>query len=664
MKRIFITLFTFLSVLNICAQKTDYPLIGAQIFIEPGQTEKDIETFFSIMKENNMQVGRIRMFGAHIIKKDGTLDFSLYDKAFEQAHKNGVKLFVTLFPPTDELTDVGGFKFPHSKKHLNEIADYIKEIILHFRDKPALYTWVLQNEPGTGGTKVSMNDLSREIFTQWKAEQKAPVYNNGFLKADFTNERFLVYYTNWYLKWIAEQVEKYHKGSNKHINPHQILDNLPEYDFLSYGEYLTSLGASMHLSWHFGYFNRSQYPLGVSIMNDITRKNAGQNPFWVTELQGGNVTASGDIPYCPTEKEIAQYLWISIAAGTEGVIFWTLNQRTAAMEAGEWGLIDYLNRPSDRLKTIARVTNVIEKNKEFFKNAQVYQSKVTLLYNSESLWTQKKNASAIKDNENEGRKASASMKSLVAAYESIATQGVTPQIESMVSYDWSEGSGKIAIIPNMVSLPSYYWDSIRTFVKTGGKLIVTGLSGYYDENMYCILMYGFPLKDCFGGSISEYKVVDSNFSMTLDQPKITLKTHLWRGIIEPQGAQILGKNNDEVIASKHSDGKGEVLWVPSLIDLGGWQSDNSGQISFYNQVCFDDAAPVRFARSIPNVLMRALKSNKQIMTVIINKNPVDVDVELAGSIASPIVIDGVGNVKGKHFNLPANEISVCIWKIE
>jgi len=660
MKRILVVIIAFLPLLNICAQKTDYPLIGAQIFIEPGQTEKDIETFFSIMKENNMQVGRIRMFGAHIMKKDGTLDFSLYDKAFEEAHKNGVKLFITLFPPTDELTDVGGFKFPHSKKHLDEIADYIKEVVLHFRDKPALYAWVLQNEPGTGGTKISMNDLSREVFAEWKAGLETPVYNNGFLKADFTNEHFLVYYTDWYLKWIAGQIDKYHKGSNKHINPHQILDNLPEYDFLSFEKYLTSLGASMHLSWHFGYFNRSQYPLGVSVMNDITRKNAGQNPYWVTELQGGNVTASGDIPYCPMGEEIKQYLWTSIAAGTEGIIFWTLNQRAAAMEAGEWGLIDYLNRPSDRLKAISQVAKMVEKNKGFFKNAKPYQSNVTLLYNTESLWIQKKNASIIKDNHNEGRMASASMKSLVAAYESIAAQGVIPQVESMASFKWSEGKGRIAVIPNMVSLPSYYWDNIRTFVKTGGKLIVTGLSGYYDENMYCILMYGFPLKDCFGGSISEYKVVAPDFNITLDQPKVTMNSHLWKGIIEPQGAKVLGKDGNEIIASRYSYGKGEVIWLPSLIDLGGWQSDNSGQISFYNKECIDETSPVRFAKPIPNLLMRILKNDKQIMTVVINKNTEPVNVELVGNINSPIVVDGI-DVKGKSFTMPANEVSVCIW---
>lgn len=58
-------------------------------------------------------------------------------------------------------------------------------------------------------------------------------------------------------------------------------------------------------------------------------------------MQGGNVTASGREVLCPTAREITQWLWTGIAAGAEGVIFWTLNQRASALEAGEWGMLDF-----------------------------------------------------------------------------------------------------------------------------------------------------------------------------------------------------------------------------------------------------------------------------------------------------------------------------------
>lgn len=96
-------------------QRTEYPQIGAQVFIEPGQTDKQIDGFFRILAQHGFETARIRMFGAHMLRPDGSWDFTLYDKAFDAAGKHGVKLFATLFPPTDELGDVGGFKFPARK---------------------------------------------------------------------------------------------------------------------------------------------------------------------------------------------------------------------------------------------------------------------------------------------------------------------------------------------------------------------------------------------------------------------------------------------------------------------------------------------------------------------------------------------------------------------
>lgn len=189
------------------AQQCDVPQIGAQVFVEPGQTPEDIDGFFRLLRDNGMKVARIRMFGAHMYR-GGEWDFSLYDEAFRAADKYGVRLFATLFPVTDELNDVGGFKFPRSKAHLREIDDYITAVVSHFRQYESLWTWVLQNEPGSGGTRVAMTDLAREVYDRWLADFPPEERGEGYLKADFTQEKFLTYYTTWYLNHIAQLVER------------------------------------------------------------------------------------------------------------------------------------------------------------------------------------------------------------------------------------------------------------------------------------------------------------------------------------------------------------------------------------------------------------------------------------------------------------------------
>lgn len=180
-----------------------------------------------------------------------------------------------------------------------------------------------------------MNNLSEAVRADFDEKYGRYTRSGGYLNADFSDDMFTVYYTAWYLKWIASEVRKHDTEHYMHINPHAIFETLPEYDFPAYQDFLTSLGASIHPSWHFGYFGRQQYSLGVSAMSDIIRSAAGENPFWITELQGGGVISSGRTVLCPTAAETRQWLWTGIGAGAEGVIFWSMNPRAAVKEGGE-----------------------------------------------------------------------------------------------------------------------------------------------------------------------------------------------------------------------------------------------------------------------------------------------------------------------------------------
>jgi len=116
-----------------------------------------------------------------------------------------------------------------------------------------------------------------------------------------------------FLNWIADEIAKYDTGHDIHVNNHHIFENIAEYDFPSWRKFLTSLGASVHPSLHFVYFNRPQYAMALSANCNIIRSGAGHLPFYITKLQRGNNTCSGMNPFCPTDKEITQWLWVGVA---------------------------------------------------------------------------------------------------------------------------------------------------------------------------------------------------------------------------------------------------------------------------------------------------------------------------------------------------------------
>ncbi|MGN1219843.1 MAG: beta-galactosidase trimerization domain-containing protein [Candidatus Cryptobacteroides sp.] len=657
---IFILSFVLLPVGKAGSQETEYPLIGAQVFIEPGQTAEDIDGWFRILKSNGMQVARIRLFGSHIMMADGSCDFSIYDTAFESAARHGVKIFATLFPPTDELTDVGGFKFPSSEEHLAEVGEYIDKVVTHFKDAPALYAWVLQNEPGTGSASAPKTELAREKRSEWDALHPVEP-REGWLKADFSDREFLTDYLSWYMQWLCDRVIAIDPVHGRHLNPHQILETLPEYDFNAFSTMLTSLGASMHASWHFGIFNRNEYPLGVSIMSDIIRSAALGKPFWITEMQGGNVTASGNVPVCPSSEDIYRWLWTGIGAGAEGIMFWTLNQRRAVSEAGEWGLLTYQNKASDRLEAASKVVSTILSNKELFTSAEPLRQDVALLYNRESFWIQSSNSNIVKANSNPERGKTAVIQSIAAAYKAISASGVVPEICDMDRYDWTDCKGRVIVLADILCIPDRHLENLRSFVEKGGRLIATGLTGYYDEWMRCRFMGRFPLEDVFGASVSEYKVVGDDCTLPVSGVG-NVPAGLWRGELELFGGSSFISEGRHIYGSRNTYGKGEAIWIPSMIDLGSWHNDLAPLVELYRSLC-PARTPIRFVTPSENVLLRMMDAGDRIVAIFVNMGD-RTKIRLDTSLNGPEIIfdNGASRINERFVELGQDACIVSVWK--
>lgn len=640
------------AVFPLSAQSSSCPVIGAQIFIEPGQTPQEIDGFFSTMEECGMKVGRIRMFGTHMLREDGSWDFSLYDTAFESAAKHGVKLFATLFPSTDELSDVGGFKFPYSQEHLSEVDDYVRNVVGHFRGKEALDCWVLQNEPGKGSImNHDATPLSRKVYRSFK-ENSGSRDSTGYLFQPFENERFQRYYTDWYLRHISDIVQDIDPFHGRHINPHQILRTLPEYDFQSFGKYLTSLGSSMHASWHFGDFRRSEYPLGVALMSDIIADASGDNPWWITEMQGGPVTASGDRILCPTAQETREAVWTGIFSGARGVMFWTLNPRRAVREAGEWAMTDFAGGKSDRLEGITVLNALIDSERDFYETAFPVKSSVYILYAKEAFWAQYDNVKAGKTAEL-GRSDAALPAAMISAYKAISESGLSPVIQDIETFDFDPS--KTVVLPNVIAIPDSSVMRLCEFVANGGTLISTGMTWYYDAGMRCRFMSDSPIYDCLGGRLKEFNVGDR-----MDIVKclgLKLPVEYWTGIVIPDGAdEVISDAEGRPVALKNRYGKGVSWWFPSMIDIGSRTEGQGSDIAaFYRIACANavESDRYKFARTYKDVFCRVLKNGKTVMMLLVNEAVGTQTIKMDGTAGKFAYVDGTGKICRHRVVLPS-----------
>ena len=657
--RLYLFCLAILLTWSASAQRTDYPQLGAQVFIEPGQTKEQIDGLFRTLKENNMTVARIRLFGSHIMRDPAKPDFTLYDMAFDAAERYGIKVFATLFPETDELNDVGGFKFPSSEEHLSQVDNYVKVVVEHFSTKPALYTWVLQNEPGLGRMMVARTPLSMKIRKEWEENTGSYERPSGFLAANFDEAYFSRYYMVWYLTHLADQVKKYDsQGHYTHINPHALMDTLADYDFEALEQILTSLGVSMHFSWHFSFFDPEDYADGVLMMCDLIREGAGKNPFWVTEMQGGGVTASGKEPISPTGDQTTQWLWSSISSGAEGIIFWTLNPRMSVKEAGEWAMIDYLGNPSERLVAASKVAASAREHASLLSRAKPFRSPVAILYNNESFLVQA-NASPAESDKYVGRTKGAVIRAAIGAFEALESQGIKAELKCMDSFDWDILRHSVVILPHSLCIPERFYDEIRRYVESGGTVLCTGLSGYFNEKMQCSFIGGHPLADVMGANLLEFKVIDNLFPYSLDSVHKTVKSHLWRGSLEPVTAKPLSSDSDVVTACENSFGKGRFIWIPTPLELGGDVKDLGELYRSILRTELESYPSVIEPYSNTALTVNMMDCGDSLLCVVTNASQDVAKLKLGkpyrGSYTS---IFGEGRKKGSHVIVPANGTEV------
>jgi len=612
--------------------KKQTPFVGAEVFIEPGQTPEEIDYWFRVLKDKGMDYCRIRMFESYMHKPDGSWDYSLFDLAFRSAEKYGIGIFGSIFPATS-FSDLGGIKFPSSEEHLQSIKVFLENLVNHFKTFPSLYAWVLINEPGTGGS-IPNNEFSFRKMAEWKKNKKqGPYDSNGFNTLDFTADRFLLDYNTWFLHWIAEEIVRYDPGRPLHVNNHQIFQNAAEYDFPAWRSFLSSLGGSAHPSWHFGYFNRQQYAVAMSANSEMIKSGAGNIPWLMTELQGGNNTYSGGIPMCPTSQEIGQWLWLNVATGSKGSIFWCLNPRASGFESGEWALLDFQGNPSERMEAASEIAFVLKKNADLFSAAIPCESGINILYTRESLWVEKKMHAGGEGYE--GRSQGAVMKSALGYFEALGEMGLQSNLKEIAEFDFSEEdyTGKAIILAHQISVASAYWPKLEAFVAKGGRLLVDGLTAYYDENAFCIAQGNFPLGKLFGGQIKEFKAIDSTFMVRLNSPAIDLPSLGWRGVIHLTTGQQAGRYGNEIIAARNKFGKGEVFWIPSLLGLAARSKGD------YTSLCrllereltaTIEVAPLHFTRPQKKMLIKTMQSGNKYISVIINKSGAARSVSLTG----------------------------------
>ena len=626
------------------AYAADRPLLGAEIWIEPGQTPFQIDTWFRELADSHMPVARLFLMWPYLESAPDEWNFTLYDAAFRAAEKYHIHIVATLTPsglPPFLGGDgsQGGGVLPTIKDQ-QFAAAYIAKVVEHYRSSSALDAWLLVNEPGQGPVA---NPAAIPAFKKWLAKQYSSVdqmnaaWGTAYKEFDAAQppasrqlfnrnqeldwRAFWEHYQTAQLRWLADEVRKSDSNHPVHLNPAGLLGNLADVsdDLPSWRTFLDSLGCSIHPAWHFGLLNRDQYALGVSYLNDLVRGSIEPKPYWVTELQGGNNIYSGHKPMNPTPQDIAQWVWTSIGSGADRIIFWLLNSRAKGLEAGEWSLLDFQGLPSERLRTAAAIANVVNQHESFFSLARPYHSPITILLSLDTM-----NFEEVFDADDDpARSRNAHILSALGFYEALSRLGPPPDIKYFNDYDWDKETKqpRVAILPDARVLTEVQIHALHSFIEHGNTLLITGLTGFYGPHATAWSLMGFPLAEVTGGRLKEVYLRGKTPVVSLTAPSDTvLPSRFWISSIDSSSTTVIGQQNGEVIATERDlPGGGRAIWIPSPIGLGAWLTD-AQPLTQYLQASLNDvlSAPFTLTQPQDSCLLRVLENQGAYLTVLTN----------------------------------------------
>ncbi|MBV8859182.1 MAG: beta-galactosidase [Acidobacteria bacterium] len=629
--------------------QTARPLLGAQIWIEPGQRPEDVERWFKTLADGRMPVARLFLMWNYMEREPGVWDFALYDQAFRAAEKYHVRVVATLTPnwgPAHRgyLYASQGGPINDTETRLAEALEYVGRVVARYRTSPALDSWMLMNEPGQRpapdrlalqryrlwlakkyGTVAKLNEAWMTDFASFTSIPSDPRWTAaGFdftAPAAFTDwQTFWRAHLAWYLGEVAAEVRRADPTHHVHVNPHALVGNLASnsFDLPEWRSFLDSLGASIHPSWHFGLLKREQFALGVSYVCDLVRGASEPHPFWVTELQGGPNLYSSVRPMSPTREDIAQWVWTGVGAGADRVIFWLLNARAQGSEAGEWSLLDFRGRASDRFDAASDIARVLERNASFFERARPVESPVTVILSLETMTLQERFAS----NDSPARGRDAHVLEALGLYQALNEVGIPARLKHIDDFDWRDASQppRLVILPHVTALTAAQARNIETFVRGGNTLLVTGLTGFYDNEARFLPSERWPLADLLGARPKEVQTPAGNAEVVWSRPALTLPSLLWLGEIENDSAEVAARQGERVTAVRKRAGRGEAVWIPSPVGMGAWFGDGAPLAGLLADLTapFAQEMPFRFEGRQPGCLLRVLQNGNAYVTVVAN----------------------------------------------
>lgn len=575
----------------------------------------------ALMKASHCTVMSVGIFSwAMLEPAEGDYQFGWLDRLMDSLAENG--LMANLATPSGanpnwmskkypeiRVVDVNGRRQPHHLRHNHcptspiyrqKTAQINTKLAERYKDHPALLMWHVSNEFGHYNCRCA---LCLQAFQAWLKERYGDLDTlNHAWWTTFWSHR----YTDWsqiepvdpsvhalMLDWnrfVSHQVLDFYLAETKPLR--EIAPDVPVttnfmrpdvgLDYWQFAPHVDVICWDSYPEWH-SIDGDSEMDTAVetSFYHDLNR-SFKQRPFLLMESTPSMVNWQGiSRQKRPGLHQLASIQ--SVAHGSNGVQYFQWRQSRGGSEKFHGAVVTHANHGDTRTfrevtavgKTLTQLQPILD---------SVNKAEVAIIYDFQNEW-------AINLAELPRSKEKNYQKRCIAHYAPLWQNGITVDI---INSDFDDLSNyKLVIAPMLYLLPAALAEKLQQFVKNGGTLVTTYLSGVVNESDL-VFRGGAPgpLREALGLWVEETDVLFDHHSQSvrfedgpLDDRSYTVQQ--MADVVRLEGARPLAVYEQDFYAgspavTQNAFGKGQAFYVAArhsasfLADFYGWLTKELG----------------------------------------------------------------------------------------
>lgn len=472
-----------------------------------------------------------------------------------------------------------------SPKFREKTGIIINKIIDTVGKHPGLAMWHLSNEFGgecfcplckkkfqdylTNKFDNDINKLNKAWWTGFWSHtyndfsQIEPPYLNGEFSVMGLNlewKRFTTWNTTDYMKSEIDIIRK--RTPNIPITTN-FMQLFPGLDYRVMAKELDVISWDSYPIFHNNYETMADTMAHNSFDHAVMRSLKKNQPFMLMECAPGLVNWH---EYNKLKRPGVHKLFSAqaVACGSDTVQYFQWRKSRGSFEQYHGAVVDHLGTDDTRIfKEVAEVGAMLDSLSNV--KGTIVKPKAALIFDWDNMW-------AIDNMRGLSDKTKNYAKTCIQIYHEFLKLGIDMNV---VASDDNLDDYNVVIAPMLYMLRPGASDNLKAFVKRGGQLMATYLTGYVDDNTLCYLG-GFPgdgLSELFGvisEEIDTYYDSDENSATFTDGHKAII--HDYAEILRVSDTDILAKYDKDFYAGTpaitcKNFGKGKAYYVGARIDM-------------------------------------------------------------------------------------------------